>query len=99
MSAYKLAEEAEDQANQELALVSVNEAPKADKAAADADKKKAETLKAISRKSLNGLLGKSKELDEHVKEQFKLLEKLLGEQKFEVKFDEKNKGDVEWLEK
>ena len=62
-----------------MSLVHLNEAPKADKAAADADKKKAEELKVISRKSLNGLLGKSKELDTHVKEQLKLLEKLLEE--------------------
>ena len=45
-----MGEEAEKDANRELSLIEVNEAPKADKAAADADKKKAETLKAISRK-------------------------------------------------
>lgn len=35
----------------------------------------------------------------HVEEQYKLLEKLMGDQKFEVKWDEKNKGDVEWVNK
>ena len=48
---------------------------------------------------MDQLLEKSKSMKTHVEEQYKLLEKLMGDQKFEVKWDEKNAGDMAWVNK
>jgi hypothetical protein len=48
---------------------------------------------------MDSLLNSSKAMTTHVTEQYKLLEKLFGDQKFKVKFDEKNKADMVWVEK
>ena len=48
---------------------------------------------------MDKLLAKSETMKTHVTDQYKLLEKLFADQKFEVKFDEKNAGDLAWVEK
>lgn len=45
------------------------------------------------------LANKTDLMKTHVEEQYKLLEALFNDQKFEVKFDETNKADLEWVEK
>lgn len=48
---------------------------------------------------MDALRNKSSTMTTHVEEQYKLLEALFNNQKFEVKFDETNKADLEWVEK
>ena len=72
-------------------------AAEADAVAAEADGEKADVMYRFAKKKVDDLIAGIKALDQHVKDEFLALEKILTDVEIDATFDPESAADIAWI--